>query len=228
MPESSKEIPWLDTSLATLQAITSQCRAYLAAVIIWLAGQRGKEAYLCYQVSWATTCGNSTSFIAGTHSLIQILICRCYAQDALTVQNFTTSEEAFAAEDLLNAFRSGDADQITGLIKPTSMYMQLDSQVCLLRVLLVHVTTSAVKIRCPWTMLTLKHCAGVKIGQEAPTWGPEDHRSRARGGCSRAEPLNIAARLGRRGFELNMDCRYTVVKHSMYYAYGCGARDTQL
>lgn len=29
---------------------TSQCRAYLAAVIIWLAGQDAQQAYLCNQV----------------------------------------------------------------------------------------------------------------------------------------------------------------------------------
>ena len=52
--------------------------------------------------------------------------------------NFTTSEEAFAAEDLCNAFRSGDADKITALIKPTSLYMQLDPQVCSLRALHVY------------------------------------------------------------------------------------------
>jgi hypothetical protein len=45
---------WPDVSALWLQAITSQCRAYLAAVIIWLAGQKGKEAYLCYQVSCST------------------------------------------------------------------------------------------------------------------------------------------------------------------------------
>ncbi len=46
----------------------------------------------------------------------------------------------------------------------------------------------------------------VTIGQEAANWGPEDHRSRTRGGCSRAEPLNLAAGLRRRGPELNTGC----------------------
>lgn len=44
---------------------------------------------------------------------------------------FTTSEEAFAAEELLNAFRSGDADQVTRLIKPNSVFMNIDNQVTL-------------------------------------------------------------------------------------------------
>lgn len=97
-----------------------------------MAGQRGKEAYLCYQVSWATTCPQLCDLMSCTaepHKCQPVVNLRWYLQDALTVQNFTTSEEAFAAEDLCNAFRSGDADKITALIKPTSLYMQLDSQV---------------------------------------------------------------------------------------------------
>ena len=32
-----------------VQATTSQCRAHVAAIIIWLYGQDAKNAYLCYQ-----------------------------------------------------------------------------------------------------------------------------------------------------------------------------------
>jgi hypothetical protein len=45
------------------------------------------------------------------------------------VPAFTTSEEAFAAEELINAFRSGNAERITALIKPNSLYMNVDNQV---------------------------------------------------------------------------------------------------
>jgi hypothetical protein len=119
-----------------MQAITSQCRAYLAAVIIWLAGQKGKEAYLCYQVSFAYDMWKLMSLIAKSHKCQLEISCHCHLQDALTVQNFTTSEEAFAAEDLCNAFRSGDAEKITALIKPNSLYLNVDNQVSSLRVLI--------------------------------------------------------------------------------------------
>jgi hypothetical protein len=75
------------------------------------------------------SCGDLMSLIAEAHKLQLDISCYCHLQDALTVQNFTTSEEAFAAEDLCNAFRSGDADKITALIKPTSLYMQLDMMI---------------------------------------------------------------------------------------------------
>lgn len=41
---------------------------------------------------------------------------------------FTTSQEAFAAEELLNAFRSGDVDRVAALIKPNSLFMNVDNQ----------------------------------------------------------------------------------------------------
>lgn len=77
---------------------TSQCRAYLAAVIIWLAGQDARQAYLCHQ-------------------------------DALQVCVFTCSNEAFAAEELLTAFRSNNATQIAKLITPNSVFMNIDNQI---------------------------------------------------------------------------------------------------
>ncbi len=40
------------------------------------------------------------------------------AQDAMNVPVFTNSDESFAAEDLLNAYRSGDGAQIKKLITP--------------------------------------------------------------------------------------------------------------
>jgi hypothetical protein len=75
------------------------------------------------------TCGDLMPLIAEADKRQLLISCHCHLQDALTVQNFTTSEEAFAAEDLCNAFRSGDADKITALIKPNSLYLNVDNQV---------------------------------------------------------------------------------------------------
>ena len=74
-------------------------------------------------------CGDLISLIAEAHKRQLDISSHCHLQDALTVQNFTTSEEAFAAEDICNAFRSGDADKIAALIKPNSLYMNLDMMI---------------------------------------------------------------------------------------------------
>lgn len=50
-------------------------------------------------------------------------------QDALTVPNFTTSDESFATEELVNAYRAGDAEAIAKLITSNSIFMNIDNQV---------------------------------------------------------------------------------------------------
>lgn len=49
-------------------------------------------------------------------------------QDALEVAVFTTSEEAFGADDLFNAYRSGSADEVKAVIASKSLFMNLDNQ----------------------------------------------------------------------------------------------------
>lgn len=48
---SSADAQRTSSACRVVQAVTSQCRAYVAAVVIWLAGQNAKQAYLCYQVA---------------------------------------------------------------------------------------------------------------------------------------------------------------------------------
>mmetsp|Transcript_16188 Transcript_16188/g.48502 ORF Transcript_16188/g.48502 Transcript_16188/m.48502 type:complete len:96 (-) Transcript_16188:2930-3217(-) len=47
----------------------------------------------------------------------------------MTVPVFSNSPESFAAEDLLNAYRSGDLAGIKSLITPNSVYMNIDNQI---------------------------------------------------------------------------------------------------
>lgn len=42
---------------------------------------------------------------------------------------FTTSEESFTTEELLNAYQAGDADLIAKLISTKSLFMDIDNQV---------------------------------------------------------------------------------------------------
>ena len=50
-------------------------------------------------------------------------------QDALAVESFTSSKEAFAADDLMEAFRSGDAAQVQKVVATNFLFRELDNQV---------------------------------------------------------------------------------------------------
>lgn len=50
-------------------------------------------------------------------------------QDALAVESFTSSKEAFAADDLMEAFRSGDAAQVQKVVADNFLFRELDNQV---------------------------------------------------------------------------------------------------
>lgn len=50
-------------------------------------------------------------------------------QDALAVDTFTSSDEAFAADALFDAYRSGEAAAIQGTIKHSPVFTNLDNQV---------------------------------------------------------------------------------------------------
>ena len=140
---------------------TSHCRAYLAAVIIWLSGGDARQAYLCQQAGSPLFCRPHANVLDVAvmreyyaHSLPHHLkeesiprnlehpLCmrlhpvshaeiravrrpgnsappgHVLLQDSMGVPTFSSSDEAFAAEDLLNAYRSGDAAQIKQLITP--------------------------------------------------------------------------------------------------------------
>lgn len=50
-------------------------------------------------------------------------------QDALAVDTFERSEEAFAAEALFDAYRAGTDEEIKQCINKKSIFMDLDNQV---------------------------------------------------------------------------------------------------
>ena len=50
-------------------------------------------------------------------------------QDALAVESFTSSKEAFAADDLMEAFRSGDTAQVQKVVAANFLFRELDNQV---------------------------------------------------------------------------------------------------
>lgn len=51
------------------------------------------------------------------------------AQDALEVDTFSSSDEAFAAEALFDAYRTGDPDAVVALVKKNYALGNLDNQV---------------------------------------------------------------------------------------------------
>ena len=51
-------------------------------------------------------------------------------QDALAVESFTSSKEAFAADDLMEAYRSGDAAHVQKVVATNFLFRELDNQVC--------------------------------------------------------------------------------------------------
>eukprot|EP00891_Asterochloris_glomerata_P009374 jgi/Astpho2/9374/Aster-01643 len=77
---------------------SSQCKAYLGAVVVLLYAGNAAEAQATYQ-------------------------------DALAVESFTSSKEAFAADDLMEAFRSGDAAQVQKVVADNFLFRELDNQV---------------------------------------------------------------------------------------------------
>ena len=50
-------------------------------------------------------------------------------QDALAVESFTSSKEAFAADDLMEAYRSGDAAHVQKVVATNFLFRELDNQV---------------------------------------------------------------------------------------------------
>ena len=54
---------------------------------------------------------------------------KCGSQDALEVDSFSQSEEAFAAESLFDAYRTGSAEDIKRCISKRSIFTDLDNQV---------------------------------------------------------------------------------------------------
>lgn len=50
-------------------------------------------------------------------------------QDAMGVDTFATSDGAFAAEALFDAYRSGDAEEVRKCVQTHSTFMELDNQV---------------------------------------------------------------------------------------------------
>ena len=50
-------------------------------------------------------------------------------QDALAVESFTSSKEAFAADDLMEAFRTGDAAHVQKVVATNFLFRELDNQV---------------------------------------------------------------------------------------------------
>ena len=50
-------------------------------------------------------------------------------QDALGVDSFSSSEHAYAAEDLFNAYQNADADAVKKCISSKSAFLDLDNQV---------------------------------------------------------------------------------------------------
>lgn len=79
-------------------ARSSQCKAYLGAVIVWLYAGDAKQAWNTYQ-------------------------------DALSVDCFLSSDEAFGAEALLDSYRTADADTIKAAIASKHCFTSLDNQV---------------------------------------------------------------------------------------------------
>ena len=95
-------------------ARNSQCKAYLGAVVVWLYAGKAKDAWVTYQVGarGGLRLPRDTRAAGGrraglrTAGLAASTACPCtHRQDALGVDAFTSSDEAFAAEALLDAYR---------------------------------------------------------------------------------------------------------------------------
>ena len=54
-------------------------------------------------------------------------------QDALEVETFSSSDEAFAAEALFDAYRTGDPEAVVKLVKKNQTLSNLDNQARLAR-----------------------------------------------------------------------------------------------
>ena len=64
-----------------------------------------------------------------THARTQHAHMQHALQDALGVDAFTSSDEAFAAEALLEAYRSGDPDAVASVVKAKACFASMDNQV---------------------------------------------------------------------------------------------------
>ncbi|KAL6771486.1 SNAPG1 [Auxenochlorella protothecoides x Auxenochlorella symbiontica] len=78
-------------------ASSSQAKAYLGAVVVWLSAARPKEAWAVYQ-------------------------------DALAVSAFCTSNEAFAAEALFDAYRTAFPAAVAAAVSGNQAFLHLDNQ----------------------------------------------------------------------------------------------------
>lgn len=78
-------------------ARSSQCKAYLGAVVVWLYAQDAKQAWQVFQ-------------------------------DVMEVGNFSGSEEAFAADALFMAYKSGSISAVKKVLSDKSCFKYLDNQ----------------------------------------------------------------------------------------------------
>lgn len=84
------------TSCHRCNARSSQCKAYLSAVVVWFWAGNASEAWNTYQ-------------------------------DALAVSEFASSDEAFAAEALVEGYRSGDVEAVKEAVKGHRCMVYLDA-----------------------------------------------------------------------------------------------------
>lgn len=80
------------------KSTNSQCKAYLAAIVVWLYADDVVEA--------------NTTF-----------------QDLMQVDAFLESEEGAAAENLLRAYSTGDADEVKKVVEKNMVYRHIDTAV---------------------------------------------------------------------------------------------------
>ncbi|KIY98118.1 Gamma-soluble NSF attachment protein [Monoraphidium neglectum] len=79
-------------------ARSSQCKAYLGAVVAWLYAQDAREAWQVFQ-------------------------------DAMGVDAFSSSDEAFAADALFLSYADGNAEKVKALVQSKAAFRQLDAAV---------------------------------------------------------------------------------------------------
>ena len=63
------------------------------------------------------------------HGIICTVLKHCFIQDALAVPVFSGSEEARVAEELLDAYRTGDAEAVRQCVASHAVFLELDNQV---------------------------------------------------------------------------------------------------
>ncbi|KAF6259209.1 gamma-soluble NSF attachment protein-like protein [Scenedesmus sp. NREL 46B-D3] len=84
-------------------ARSSQSKAYLGAIVLWLHAGDAQQAWQVFQ-------------------------------DVLGINNFTKSDEAFAADALFLAYQSGSAEKVQTVVQGKQSFKQLDNQLARLAV----------------------------------------------------------------------------------------------